>query len=129
MTGPAALPPPGAPGASRGDHPEGPSEAGLSWIKGPLSFSNSNCVEVASLTGSEVAAYDSKDPACPVLRHLRVNGMHSLTAFEMACSGNFGSSRYFPPLSGFTEVPGRKSISGWSWEPSFGTWPAGPCNA
>jgi hypothetical protein len=50
------------------DRPEGPSSAGLSWIKSSLSFSNSNCVEVASLPNGGVGVRDSKDPCGPVLR-------------------------------------------------------------
>jgi len=48
--------------------PEGPSSAGLSWIKSSLSFSNGNCVEVASLPDGGVGVRDSKDPSGPVLR-------------------------------------------------------------
>lgn len=51
-----------------GDRPERPSEAGLSWIKSSLSFSNGNCVEVASLPDGGVGVRDSKDPSGPVLR-------------------------------------------------------------
>ena len=51
-----------------GDHPEMTSGAGLSWIKSSLSFSNGNCVEVASLSDGEVGVRDSKDPSGPVLR-------------------------------------------------------------
>ncbi len=51
-----------------GDRPERPSEAGLSWIKSSLSFSNGNCVEVASLPGGGVGVRDSKDPSGPVLQ-------------------------------------------------------------
>ena len=36
------------------DRPEGLSSAGLSWTKSSLSFSNSNCVEVASLPNGGV---------------------------------------------------------------------------
>jgi hypothetical protein len=50
------------------DRPEGPSNAGLSWTKSSLSFSNSNCVEVASLPNGGVGVRDSKDSAGPVLR-------------------------------------------------------------
>lgn len=50
-----------------GDRP-GSSAAGLSWIKSSLSFSNSNCVEVASLPDGGVGVRDSKDPSGPVLR-------------------------------------------------------------
>ena len=38
------------------------------WIKSSLSFSNGNCVEVASLPGGEVGVRDSKDVEGPVLR-------------------------------------------------------------
>jgi Domain of unknown function (DUF397) len=38
------------------------------WIKSSLSFSNSNCVEVASLPDGEIGVRDSKDSAGPVLR-------------------------------------------------------------
>jgi hypothetical protein len=37
------------------------------WIKSSLSFSNSNCVEVASLPDGEVGVRDSKDREGPVL--------------------------------------------------------------
>lgn len=46
-----------------GDGPEG-----LSWIKSSLSFSNGNCVEVASLSDGGVGVRDSKDPSGPVLQ-------------------------------------------------------------
>ncbi len=38
------------------------------WIKSSLSFSNGNCVEVASLPHGEIGVRDSKDPQGPVLR-------------------------------------------------------------
>jgi hypothetical protein len=38
------------------------------WIKSSLSFSNSNCVEVASLPAGEIGVRDSKDSEGPVLR-------------------------------------------------------------
>jgi len=50
------------------DRPEGPFSAGLPWIKSSLSFSNGNCVEVASLPDGGVGVRDSKDPSGPVLR-------------------------------------------------------------
>jgi len=38
------------------------------WIKSSLSFSNGNCVEVASLPEDEIGVRDSKDVTGPVLR-------------------------------------------------------------
>jgi Domain of unknown function (DUF397) len=38
------------------------------WIKSSLSFSNGNCVEVASLPHGEIGVRDSKNSAGPVLR-------------------------------------------------------------
>jgi hypothetical protein len=38
------------------------------WIKSSLSFSNGNCVEVASLPGAGIGVRDSKDAEGPVLR-------------------------------------------------------------
>jgi len=40
----------------------------VQWFKSSLSFSNSNCVEVASLPADEIGVRDSKDPGGPVLR-------------------------------------------------------------
>jgi hypothetical protein len=40
----------------------------LNWIKSSLSFSNSNCVEVAALPGGFVAVRDSKHPDGPALQ-------------------------------------------------------------
>jgi len=38
------------------------------WIKSSLSFSNGNCVEVASLPADEIGVRDSKNITGPVLR-------------------------------------------------------------
>ena len=40
----------------------------LQWVKSSLSFSNSNCVEVASLPNGGIGVRDSKDPEGAVLR-------------------------------------------------------------
>ncbi len=50
----------------RGSGPE-PEPTG-SWIKSSLSFSNGNCVEVASLPGGAIGVRDSKDATGPVLQ-------------------------------------------------------------
>jgi hypothetical protein len=38
------------------------------WIKSSLSFSNANCVEVATLPDGMIGIRDSKNPDGPVLR-------------------------------------------------------------
>ena len=38
------------------------------WVKSSLSFSNSNCVQVASLPDGGIGIRDSKNPGGPVLR-------------------------------------------------------------
>ncbi len=48
-------------------HSEGPSQ-GLSWVKSSLSFSNSNCVEVATLPEGHIGVRHSKDAEGAVLR-------------------------------------------------------------
>jgi hypothetical protein len=47
---------------------EGLSKQGSGWIKSSLSFSNSNCVEIANLPDGGVGVRDSKDLEGPVLR-------------------------------------------------------------
>jgi Domain of unknown function (DUF397) len=42
--------------------------SGSYWIKSSLSFSNGNCVEVASLPDGEIGVRDSKDSEGPVLQ-------------------------------------------------------------
>jgi hypothetical protein len=37
------------------------------WVKSSLSFSNGNCIEVASLPGGEIGVRDGRDPDGPVL--------------------------------------------------------------
>ncbi len=50
-----------------GDGPQRPG-SGPRWTKSSLSFSNSNCVEVADLADGQIGMRDSKDPEGPVLR-------------------------------------------------------------
>jgi Domain of unknown function (DUF397) len=42
--------------------------SGLNWVKSSLSFSNGNCVEVASLPDGGVGVRNSRDAAGAVLR-------------------------------------------------------------
>lgn len=48
-----------------GTAPEG---AASYWVKSSLSFSNGNCVEVASLPGGEIGVRNSRDSEGSVLR-------------------------------------------------------------
>lgn len=50
-----------------GNQPEGQSSA-PTWVKSSLSFSNGNCVEVASLPQGEVGVRNSRDREGAVLR-------------------------------------------------------------
>jgi hypothetical protein len=43
-------------------------DSGLNWVKSSLSFSNGNCVEVASLHDGGVGVRNSRDTAGAVLR-------------------------------------------------------------
>jgi Domain of unknown function (DUF397) len=43
-------------------------DSGPYWVKSSLSFSNGNCVEVASLPGGEIGVRNSKDTQGAVLR-------------------------------------------------------------
>jgi hypothetical protein len=40
----------------------------FNWVKSSLSFSNGNCVEVASLPGDQIGVRNSRDSEGPVLR-------------------------------------------------------------
>jgi len=42
--------------------------SGSSWVKSSLSFSNSNCVEVADLADGRIGVRHSEDAEGPVLR-------------------------------------------------------------
>jgi hypothetical protein len=50
-----------------GSQPERPG-SGSYWVKSSLSFSNGNCVEVASLPDGEIGVRNSRDPEGAVLR-------------------------------------------------------------
>ncbi len=47
--------------------PEKPGTSSY-WVKSSLSFSNGNCVEVASLPDDEIGVRNSRDSGGPVLR-------------------------------------------------------------
>ena len=49
------------------EHRSERSNSGLNWIKSSLSFSNGNCVEVASLTDGGVGVRNSRNPEGSVL--------------------------------------------------------------
>jgi Domain of unknown function (DUF397) len=53
--------------AMSGNQPEG-ANSGPVWVKSSLSFSNGNCVEVASLPRGEVGVRNSRDRAGSVLK-------------------------------------------------------------
>jgi Domain of unknown function (DUF397) len=53
--------------AMRGSVPE-KAGSGSHWVKSSLSFSNGNCVEVASLADSEIGVRNSRDPQGAVLQ-------------------------------------------------------------
>lgn len=53
--------------AMRGSLPEKAS-SGSNWVKSSLSFSNGNCVEVASLADGEIGVRNSRDSDGAVLR-------------------------------------------------------------
>jgi hypothetical protein len=50
-----------------GNQPETPG-SGSYWVKSSLSFSNGNCVEVASLSDGSIGVRNSRDSEGPVLR-------------------------------------------------------------
>jgi Domain of unknown function (DUF397) len=50
-----------------GNRPEKPG-SGYDWVKSSLSFSNGNCVEVASLPDNEIGVRNSRDTEGSVLR-------------------------------------------------------------
>lgn len=46
----------------------GEPDSNPKWVKSSLSYSNGNCVEVASLSGGQIGVRHSKDAEGPVLR-------------------------------------------------------------
>lgn len=65
-----------------GDPPKRPN-SGLTWIKSSLSFSNGNCVEIASLADGGIGVRNSRDPEGAVLAftpdewHAFIGGVHN----------------------------------------------------
>ena len=52
----------------RTTHTSAPEGSRSDWVKSSLSFSNGNCVEVASLPEGEIGVRNSRDSRGPVLR-------------------------------------------------------------
>jgi hypothetical protein len=52
---------------AHGGH-SGRPDANPKWVKSSLSYSNGNCVEVASMPGGGIGVRHSKDASGPVLR-------------------------------------------------------------
>jgi hypothetical protein len=58
-------------------------KTGLNWIKSSLSFSNGNCVEIASLADGGVGVRNSRNPEGAVLTftpdewHAFIGGVHN----------------------------------------------------
>jgi hypothetical protein len=58
-------------------------DSGLKWVKSSLSFSNGNCVEVASLPDGQIGVRNSRDAEGAVLRftsdewHAFIGGAHN----------------------------------------------------
>ena len=71
------------------------------WIKSSLSFSNSNCVEVAD-GGSTVLVRDSKNPGGPVLRFTPDEWSAFLRGVR---NGEFDSPRYDMTNPALTSAP------------------------
>jgi hypothetical protein len=69
------------------------SDAGLSWIKSSPSFSNGNCVEVASLPNGGIGVRDSKDPSGPVLQFTPANGTPFSAVHKTGSSTSFNGRR------------------------------------
>ena len=55
-------------GISTRENPAEGENSGAYWTKSSLSFSNGNCVEVASLAAGEIGVRNSRDRGGPVLR-------------------------------------------------------------
>ena len=53
---------------STSENPSERSASGTYWVKSSLSFSNGNCVEVASLPDDEIGVRNSRDSGGAVLR-------------------------------------------------------------
>jgi hypothetical protein len=70
--------------------------SGTYWVKSSLSFSNGNCVEVASLPDGEIGVRNSRDSEGRFSDSHRTNGMHFSEAHEtgnsIVSAGSDGAS-------------------------------------
>ena len=75
------------------------------WVRSSLSFSNGNCVEVASLPRGSVGVRNSRDPGGPVLRFTQGEWDAFLGGARLGEFDRFGSGSLAPaeePCTGRT---------------------------
>src|SRR5271166_5024220 len=73
--------------------PERPG-SGSYWVKSSLSFSNGNCVEVASLPDGGIGVRNSRDPEGPVLRFTPDEWHAFLGGAQLGEFDSFGRLRF-----------------------------------
>jgi Domain of unknown function (DUF397) len=95
------------------------------WAKSSLSFSNGNCVEVASLPGGAVGVRNSRDPGGPVLSFSRDEWDAFLGGARLGEFDRFGTQVSRPDNLAPERAPGTGRTSS---TPSP-AWPGGPESA
>jgi hypothetical protein len=80
------------------------------WVKSSLSFSNGNCVEVASLPGGTIGVRNSKDPGGPVLRFTPREWDAFVGGARLGEFDRFGTAASRPGADrGARDEPGRRA--------------------